>query len=197
MDGWRGADIDRTSRFLSGDLLPVLGQEQKSEPLEPDDAENAVGRRLRRVRYEPALATVYLVFADRTYLTYAARLDEEGPLLLDRFCPPERNYGDYWLFDDLEGSVGPPPRRLLPAPGTPFDPSGWRKAVGRTIAALGWYEEGMQAFAHFEEGGYLTFAARADGSLAYLLGAFAADEPADADGYLIFDSRSALDAAKK
>ena len=133
----QSAGVGGPARFLSGDLLPVIGQDAPSAPLEPDGAENAVGRRLRRVRYERALATVYLVFADRTYLTYAARIDEEGPLLLDRFCPPERAYGDYWLFDELEGSVGAPPRRSAPRPGTPFHPDCWRKAEGRTVGALG------------------------------------------------------------
>lgn len=177
-----------TERFLSGELLPVLGQGPLSEPLAPDDAENAVGRVLRRVRYERALATVYLVFADATYLTFAARLDDEGVILLDRFCPAARRYGDYWLFDDLAGGVGPPPRHAAPRRGTPFHPQAWRGAEGRTVHAIGWYEEGMQAFVHFEEGGYLTFAARAWQGSAYLVGAFVPEEPDDPEGYLIFDT---------
>jgi hypothetical protein len=176
------------ARFLGGDLLPVLGQGLPAEPLEPDDAENAVGRRLRRVRVERRLATVYLIFNDATYLTYAARRDDVGVILLDRFCAPERTYGDYWVFDELAGEIGPPPRTVAPRPDTPEHPASWRGAEGRTVGALGWYETGMQAFIHFEEGGYLTFAARASGGRAYLLGAFAAEEPADPEDYIIFDT---------
>lgn len=176
------------SRFLGGELLPVLGQGLSAEPLEPDDAENAVGRRLRRVRVERRLATVYLTFTDATYLTYAARQDDEGVILLDRFCAPEPSYGDYWVFDELSGEVGAPPRAVAPRPRTPQHPIRWREAEGRSVSALGWYEPGMQAFIHFEEGGYLTFAARVQGGRAYLLGAFVAEEPADPDDYLIFDT---------
>jgi hypothetical protein len=191
MSEFQKASTGGTARFLTSDLLPVLGQDAPLPPLDADEAEHAIGRRLRRVRYERTLATVYLIFADRTYLTYAARIDEEGPLLLDRFCPPERAYGDYWLFDDLEGDIGAPPRRFAPQPDTPFHPATWRRAEGRTVGTLGWYEEGMQAFVHFEEGGYLTFAARADRGRAYLLGAFAAREPDNADDYIVFETATA------
>src|SRR5581483_5136951 len=73
MSEQRSADAG-TARFLSGDLLPVIGQDAPPAPLDVTDAEHAIGRRLRRVRYERALATVYLVFRDGAYLTYAARI---------------------------------------------------------------------------------------------------------------------------
>lgn len=175
-------------RFFSGELLPMLGQEQAAAvELAEDDAEHAIGRRVKRVRAEPGLATVYLTFTDGCYLTYASRLDEEGLILLDRFCPPEADYGDYWAFDELEGNVAVPPPGEKPKRGTPFHPAGWRKAERRTVSGIGWYEEGMQAFIHFEEGGYLTFAARALDGAAYLLGLFVSEEPATDDGYYIFN----------
>ncbi|HZU77707.1 MAG TPA: hypothetical protein VFA70_13140 [Dehalococcoidia bacterium] len=169
------------------DLVNVVGTDEQAEPLAEDDAEHAVDRRIARVDVEESFATVYLTFEDGSYLTFAARIDEEGVILLDRFCPPARSYEEYWVFDELEGESGPPPPEHAPAPGTPFHPAAWKRAAGRTIAGLGWYEDGMQAFVHMDEGGYLTLAARAAGGVAYLLGYFSPDDPAEPDGYMVFD----------
>jgi hypothetical protein len=174
-------------RLTPADLVHVAPSNEEAEPLAEDEAERAIGRRIARVDIEETFATIYLTFADGTYLSYAARIDEEGVILLDRFCPPAASYDEYWVFDDLEGESGPPPVELAPAPGTPFHPAAWKGAEGRTVADLGWYEEGMQAFVHFAEGGYLTVAARAAGGVAYLLGCFAPIEPDEPDEYVVFE----------
>lgn len=182
-----GEPLPHARRFFSGELLPLLGQEAaQSAELAPDDAEHAAGRTIRRVKAEPNLATVYIIFTDRTYLTFASRLDEEGLILLDRFCPPAANYGDYWVFDELDGEIAAPAPFDAPKRATPFHPAGWRKAERRTVSGIGWYEEGMQVFIHLEGGGYLTFAARAHAHTAYLLGLFVDEEPASDDDYFIF-----------
>jgi len=72
-------------------------------------------------------------------------------------------------------------------PGSVFDPATWQGAAGRTLTHIGWYEEGMQVFLHFEEGGYLTLAARVGQGSAYLIGAFVPEDPACDDDYLVFD----------
>src|SRR5579885_1378916 len=168
------------------DLIGVVG-DQEPEPLQPDEAENAIGRRIARVDVEESFATLYLTFEDGSYLTYAARIDEDGVILLDRFCQAEPSYHDYWVFDELEGESGPPPEARRPAPGSLYHPAAWQGAVGRIVAHLGWYEEGMQAFVHFEEGGYLTVAARAEGGSAYLLGYSSPTEPESPDDYVLFE----------
>jgi hypothetical protein len=180
--GWRG-------RLAAGDMLDVIplapAHESQDAP-EPDDAANAIGKRIARIDVEADQATVYLTFEDGSYLTYAARLDDEGVLLLDRFCEPAARYEDYWVFDDLAGECGAPPPESMPQPGSPFDPHTWSEAAGSTVYDLGWYEEGMQVFVHFEEGGYLTLAAQASGGSAYLLGYFGVEDPQTDDDYVIF-----------
>jgi len=61
--------------------------------------------------------------------------------------------------------------------------------VGRVIEAIGWHEEGMQTFLHFEGGGYLTVAARSRQGVAYLAGYYSDTDPATPDGYLLLDDR--------
>ncbi len=170
-------------------MLPSASQQGAAEPLEPDDAFNAIGRTISRLDLEDEFATVYLTFSDGTYLAYASRVDEEGVILLDRFSEPAQEYSDYWIFDELEGETGPPPQQLQREPGTGFHSDAWQGSVGRTVLDLGWDEEGMQVFIHFEEGGYLSFAARTRAGSAYLPGYFAADDPAD-DEYMEFDDQN-------
>ncbi len=160
-------------------MLAPSGDDSAIEPLEPDDAYNAIGRTISRLNFEVEFATVYLTFSDGTYLGYASRVDEEGVILLDRFSEPAQAYSDYWIFDELEGETGPPPAELEPEPGTGFHPDTWQASTGRTVADLGWDEEGMQVFIHFQQGGYLTFAARTLAGSAYLLGYFSTDDPID------------------
>lgn len=169
------------------DVISPGGASVPAPPLEPDDPDNALGRLVARLDVEDQFATVYLTFADGTYLTYAARIDEDGVILLDRFCDRPAAYTDYFVFDELEGETGPPPPGKAPQLGTPFDSAAWRAVVGLTLHNLGWDEEGMQAFIHFEEGGYLTFAARASEGAAYLLGYYAAQDPDGEEGYLEFE----------
>ena len=145
---------------------------------------------MARVDVEAEFATVYLTFEDRTYLALAARIDEDGVILLDRFSEPAASYEEYWVFDELEGECGPPPPELAPMPGLPYDPNAWSGAAGRTLSDIGWYEEGMQVFHHFEEGGYLTLAARAAGGVAFLAGYFAPEDPETPDEYVVFEPPS-------
>jgi len=167
-------------------VISPAGPDVPYEPLEPDDASNAIGRKVARLNVEGEFATVYLTFTDGKYLTYASRIDEEGVILLDRFCDGPAPYSNYFIFDELEGETGPPPDELALPEGHGFRTESWQGAVDRTIFDLGWDEEGMQAFVHFEEGGYLTLAARASGGKSYLLGYFAAEDPDDGE-YIEFE----------
>jgi hypothetical protein len=178
-------------RLTQADLIGLVddtdAEEDDLEPLEDDDPEHALGLRIARVDVEQALATAYLTFEDGHYLVYAARIDEGETVLLDRFLEPVPSYEEYWICDDLDGKVGPPPAEQEPLPGSGRHPTAWRGAEGRTLADLGWYEEGMQAFLRFEEGGYLTLAARSDGGTAYLIGYFSGDGPHPGEEYLHFE----------
>ncbi|MHB8574393.1 MAG: hypothetical protein ACYDCQ_03590 [Dehalococcoidia bacterium] len=173
----------RRFTIVPGNLLDVLQPEAEDadESLEPDDPQHAIGRTVARVDVEPGFATLYLTFDDGSYLTFAARVDEEGVILLDRFCEPAASYDEYFVFEELDGESGPPPDRAAPEPGSAFDPTTWVGAAGRRIDELGWYEEGMQSFIHFDDGAYLTAAARAAAGSAYLVGYFSPDAPAAAD----------------
>jgi hypothetical protein len=173
--------------IVPADLVHLVPREEEADEERADDPLLAEGHRITRVDVEELFATVYLTLDDGRYLVYAARLDEEGVILLDSMQPPAPSYEERWLFDDLEGESGPPPPAVAPAPGSIFDPALWQGAAGRTLGHIGWYEEGMQVFLHFEEGGYLTLAARASGGIAYLLGAFAGDDPACEEDYLVFE----------
>jgi len=172
--------------IVPADLVGVLHDPEPDDERE-DDPQLAEGHRVVAIDVEEPFATVYLTLDDGRYMVYAARLDEDGVILLDSLQPPAPTYEERWIFDDLEGESGPPPPELAPQPGSAFDPANWRDAAGRTLAHIGWYEEGMQVFLHFEEGGYLTLAARAAGGIAYLAGAFLPDDPESDDEYLIFD----------
>ncbi|HLZ69799.1 MAG TPA: hypothetical protein VKV26_07800 [Dehalococcoidia bacterium] len=167
--------------IVPADLVGVLADTADAGEERDDEPQLAEGHRIVRVDVEEPFATVYLSLDDGRYLVYAARLDEEGAILLDSLRPPAPSYEERWIFDDLEGESGPPPA------GTPVDAALWHGAAGRTLAHIGWYEEGMQVFLHFEEGGYLTLAARAAGGIAYLLGAFVPDDPAGDEEYLVFE----------
>ncbi len=187
-DGAQAPNLPRF-QFAAADLLPMLpnaGHEPDGDPLEPDDASRAIGRSLARLNVEEEFATVYLTFTDGTYLAYASRVDEEGVILLDRFSEPAAEYSNYWIFDELEGETGPPPADLAPVVASGFHPDDWQGSVGRTVYDLGWDEEGMQAFIHFQEGGYLTLAARTHTGSAYLVGYFSAQDPEN-DEYMEFE----------
>ena len=158
------------------DLAPTDQEELADDEPRPDDPEDALGRRIARVNVEEIFATVYLTFDDGWYLIYAARLDEEGVILLDGLREPALAYSDYWIFDELEGESGPPPPDRAPTPGTAYDPATWTQAAGRTLSHIGWYEEGMQVFLHFAEGGS-----------AYLAGCFVAEDPRSDEDYAVFD----------
>lgn len=173
--------------IVPADLVGVLPEAAEGDDEREDDPQLAEGHRVVAVDVEEPFATVYLTLEDGRYLVYAARLDEEGVILLDSLQPPAPSYEERWVFDDLEGESGPPPPEQAPPPGSTLDPASWPGAAGRTLAHIGWYEEGMQVFLHFEEGGYLTLAARAAGGVAHLVGAFVPDDPACDDGYLVFD----------
>ncbi len=180
--------------IVPADLVGVLPEGGEPDEEREDDPLLAEGHRIVAVDVEEPFATVYLTLDDGRYLVYAARLDEEGVILLDSLQPPAPRYADRWLFDDLEGESGPPPPELATTSGSAFDPASWRDAAGRTLAHIGWYEEGMQVFLHFEEGGYLTLAARAAGGIAYLVGAFVPSDPDGDDGYLVFEPPADADA---
>ncbi|GEM_PF-2420042 len=173
--------------IVPADLIGVIPTESAADEEREDDPLLAEGHRIARVDVEEPFATVYLTLEDGRYLVYAARLDEEGVILLDSLQQPAPAYDERWVFDDLDGESGPPPPELAPTQGSECDPALWQGAVGRTLAHIGWYEEGMQVFLHFEDGGYLTLAARASGGVAFLLGAFVPDDPPHDDDYLIFD----------
>lgn len=170
--------------------LPVFsaGARPGAEPPpEPDDPYRAFGRRIVRIDVESSFATVYLTFDDGYYLSFAARIDDEGCILLDRFCEPAATYSEYWAFDELEGESGPDPASDAIRCGSGYAVVDWKAAEGRVVRDIGWYEEGMQAFVHFEAGGYLTLAARVVGGVAYLIGYCATEEPPSDDEYVVFD----------
>lgn len=179
--------------IVPADLVGMAPEVTDPEGEREDDPLLAEGHRIVALDVEQPFATVYLTLDDGRYLVYAARLDDEGAILLDSLQPAAPAYDERWIFDDLEGESGPPPLEATPPAGSALDPAGWRAAAGRTLAHIGWYEEGMQVFLHFEQGGYLTFAARASGGIAYLVGAFIGEDPEHDDGYLIFDLPADLD----
>jgi hypothetical protein len=170
------------------DVIQPPSAEDDEPPVEADDPEHALGRRIARLDYEPEFATLFLTLDGGGYLTYAARIDEdEGIVLADIFTEESAAYDEYLVPDEQAGETGTPPPDRAPEPGTPFHPDAWKQAEGRTLGGLGWYEEGMQAFLHFDEGGYLTLAARAAGGVAYLVGYFSAVDPESDDEYLLFE----------
>lgn len=184
-----GNPAGRRFSIAADDLLDVIQPAGDDEaPIEADDPEHALGRRIVRIDVEAEFATLFLTFADGSHLTYAARLDEEeGIVLADIFDEQPAAYDEYLVPDEQAGETGPPPPGVAPEPGTPFHPDAWKAAEGRTLGGLGWYEEGMQAFLHFDEGGYLALAARAQGGVAYLVGYFSPVDPESDEDYVLFE----------
>lgn len=170
------------------DVIQPFAAEDDEQQVEPDDPEHALGQRIARLDYEAEFATLFLTLDGGSHLTYAARIDEdEGIVLADIFSAEPAAYHDYLVPDEQAGETGPPPPDRAPQPGTPYHPDAWKQAEGRTLGGLGWYEEGMQAFLHFDEGGYLTLAGRAAGGVAYLVGYFSPIDPESDDEYVLFD----------
>lgn len=170
------------------DVIQPLSVEEDEPPVEADDPEHALGHRIVRLDYEAEFATLFLTLDDGSHLTYAARIDDdEGIVLADIFSAEPAAYDEYLVPDEQAGETGPPPPDDAPDPGSPYHPDAWQQAAGRTLGGLGWYEEAMQAFLHFDEGGYLTLAARAAGGVAYLVGFFSPIDPESDDEYVLFE----------